>query len=88
MRKHNLKAKNIVLEDTIRPQRQRVVLDLVGIDDEYLMNIWKIKSYFCGGLKCSNMIFFVGNKLFLFPLQFPNKLNILKAIALLVLVIQ
>ena len=39
MRKHNLKAKNIVLEDTIRPQRQRVVLDLVGIDDEYLMNI-------------------------------------------------
>ena len=38
-KKHNLKANNIVLEDTIRPQRQRVVLGLVDIDDEYLMNI-------------------------------------------------
>ena len=39
MRKHNLKANNIVLEDTIRPQRQRVVLGLEGFDDEYMMNI-------------------------------------------------
>ena len=39
MRKHNLKANNIVLGDTIGPQRQRVVLDLIGLDDDYLMNI-------------------------------------------------
>ena len=35
----NLNAKNIVLEDTIRPQRQRVVLGLEGFDDEYMLNI-------------------------------------------------
>ena len=39
MRKHNLKANKIMLGDTIGPQRQRVVLDLVGLDDDYLMNI-------------------------------------------------
>ena len=37
--KHNIEATNIVLEDTIRPQCQRIVLGLGDIDDEYLMNI-------------------------------------------------
>ena len=49
--KHNLKAKNIFLEDTIGPQRRRVVL---GLDDEYLM---KVKVCFCEGIKYCNMFF-------------------------------
>ena len=39
MRKHNLKANKIMLGDTIGLQRQRVVLGLVGLDDDYLFNI-------------------------------------------------
>ena len=37
--RYNLKANNIMVGDTIGPQRQRVVLGLVGLDDPYLMNI-------------------------------------------------
>ena len=39
--KNNIEAKNIILEDTIRPQRQRIVLGLEGMDEEYLMNVWR-----------------------------------------------
>ena len=38
-KERNLKAKNIALGDTIGPQSQRAILDLVGLDDDYLMNI-------------------------------------------------
>ena len=38
-KRYNFKANNITLGDTIRPQRERVVLGLVDLDDGYLMNI-------------------------------------------------
>ena len=38
-KRYSFKANNITLGDTIKPQRERVVLDLVGLDDPYLMNI-------------------------------------------------
>ena len=38
-KRYNLKASNIMLGDTIDPQRERVVLGLVGLDDAYLFNI-------------------------------------------------
>ena len=37
--KHNLKAKNIALEDEIGPQRCRAVLNLNKLDEQYLMNV-------------------------------------------------
>ena len=38
-KKYNLKASNIMLRDTIDPQRERTVLGLKGLDDTYLFNI-------------------------------------------------
>ena len=38
-KRYNLKASNIMLRDTIDPQRERTVLGLKGLDDTYIYNI-------------------------------------------------